>query len=102
MSRYITEVHRCEQPEILPSQNVGTVWECDCKRRYVISVSYYDGSSRWSPLPDWKFNEAEDRLLTEEECHDYLMSLAKSSVSPYAAEVKKLSLWTRLTWRFRR
>lgn len=101
MSRYITEVHRCEQPEILPSQNVGTVWECDCKRRFVISVSYYDGSSRWSPLPEWKFNEAEDRLLTGDEQMEYLRNLATSSPSPYAQLIKP-TLWERLTWRFRR
>jgi hypothetical protein len=102
MSRYIKEVHRCEQPEILPRQNLGTVWECDCKRRYVISASYYDGSSRWSPLEKWKFNEAEDRLLTEEEVRDYIMNLAKNSPSPYVSVSKKPSLWARLTWRFRK
>jgi hypothetical protein len=102
MSRYIKEVHRCERPEILPSQNLGTVWECDCKRRFVVVFSHHNGELGWSPLPEWKFNEAEDRLLTEEEVHDYLMTLAKSSVSPYATEAKKPSLRARLTWRFRR
>ena len=70
MSRYIKEVHKCETPEILPSQNHGTVWECDCKLRWVISLSHYTGNFVWSHLEKWKFNEAEDRLLTQEEILD--------------------------------
>lgn len=101
MSRYIKEVHRCETPEILPSQNLGTVWECDCKLRYVISLAHYTGNFGWSRLEPWKFNEAEDCLLTGEEQMEYLRNLATSSPSPYAQLIKP-TIWERLTWRFRR
>lgn len=100
MSRYIQEVHKCEIPEILHSQNLGTVWECDCKLRWVIVLSHYNGDFGWSRLEHWKFNEAEDRLLTHEEIRDYLLNLAKSSPSPYAQAIKP-TLWEKLTWRFR-
>lgn len=98
MSRYLKEVHRCETPEILPSQNLGTVWECDCKLRYVISLAHYTGNFGWSHLEKWKFNEAEDRLLTQEEILDYL----RSQSEPMRYPIIKPTLWERLTWRFRR
>jgi hypothetical protein len=98
VSRYIKEVHKCETPEILPSQNLGTVWECNCKLRWVIVLSHYNGDFGWSRLEKWKFNEAEDRLLTHEEILDYLRS--HSDALPY--RVIKPTLWERLTWRFRR
>lgn len=101
MSRYIKEVHRCVTPEILPSQNLGTVWECDCKTRWVIVPSHYNGNYGWARLEHWKFNEEEDRLLTPEEQMEYIRKLAKSSPSPYAQLIKP-TLWERLTWRFRR
>lgn len=98
MSRYIKEVHKCETPEILPSHNLGTVWECDCKIRWVIVLSHYNGDFGWSRLEKWKFNESEDRLLTQEEILDYLRS--QSEPMPYP--IIKPTLWGRLTWRFRR
>lgn len=97
MSRYIKEVHKCETPEILPSQNLGTVWECDCKLRWVIVLSHYNGDFGWSRLEKWKFNEAEDRLLTQEEILDYL----RSQSEPMRYPIIKPTLWERLTWRFR-
>lgn len=94
MSRYIKEVHRCETPEILSNQNTGTVWECDCKLRYVISYvsgAYSSVEYGWSRLESWKFNEAEDRLLTPEEVLAY-----------YRARLIQPTRWERFTWRFRR
>lgn len=103
MSRYLKEVHRCVMPRIKPDQNLGTVWECDCKSRWVVSLSHYDGQHQWSRLEHWKFNEAEDRLLTQEEIMEYLSNLAKSSPSPYrVVEEKKFPFWRKVTWRFRR
>jgi hypothetical protein len=94
MSRYIIEKHRCEKPEILPSQNFGTVWECDCKRRFVVAYSHHTSGYGWAPLEQWKFNEAEDRLLTWEEQREYITKQAMAFPKP--------TLWDRMTWRFRR
>lgn len=51
--KYIKEIHACNKPERLPTQNIGTVWQCDCGKIY--ELNYIGGNvyvpSAWS----WRY-----------------------------------------------
>lgn len=56
--KYIKEVHACNLPERKPQHGMGTVWECDCDRIYMLT--YYPAIYNIPSSSGWrKINKAQ-------------------------------------------